>query len=95
LAISIKKIVTFLPVAALPSHDGHYNTTGDTMVKANLLTADRIVRIVTGAGMLAIALIMPQADWGYLGLVPLISGLVGFCPVCCLLPRGKCTNPKD
>lgn len=65
------------------------------MFKPNLLAADRIVRIVTGAGMLTLALSVPQAEWGYLGLVPLLSGLFGFCPVCCLLPRGKCTKPKD
>lgn len=41
---------------------------------------DRAVRIVAGLGILSLAFIGPQTAWGYLGLVPLATGLIGWCP---------------
>ena len=41
---------------------------------------DRIVRIVAGLGILSLAFIGPQTAWGYIGLVPLVTGLIGWCP---------------
>lgn len=49
------------------------------MVK-NVGTVDRIVRIVVGLGILSLAFIGPQTAWGYLGLLPLATGLTGSCP---------------
>lgn len=53
-------------------------------------TADRILRVVIGAAILSLAFIGPQTPWGYLGLVPLITGLVGYCPVYALLGIRTC-----
>jgi hypothetical protein len=39
------------------------------MIKQNLGNTDRLVRIISGAGLLALAFVGPQTPWGYLGLV--------------------------
>lgn len=52
----------------------------------NVGGVDRAVRIVAGLGILSLAFIGPQTAWGYLGLVPLATGLIGWCPA--YLPFG-------
>ena len=52
----------------------------------NVGGVDRAVRIVAGLGILSLAFIGPQTAWGYIGLVPLVTGLVGWCPA--YLPFG-------
>lgn len=47
----------------------------------NIGSTDRIVRIVLGVGLLLIAFEGPRTAWGYLGLIPLITGLLGYCPL--------------
>ena len=44
-------------------------------------TVDRVLRVVAGIGVLSLAFVGPQTPWGYLGLVPLVTGLVGSCPL--------------
>jgi len=46
----------------------------------NVGRVDRAVRIVVGLGILSLAFVGPQTPWGYLGLVPLVTGLIGWCP---------------
>jgi hypothetical protein len=46
----------------------------------NVGKVDRVVRIVAGLGILSLAFIGPQTPWGYIGLVPLVTGLIGWCP---------------
>ena len=46
---------------------------------------DRALRVVLGLGLLAIAVIGPKTPLGYLGVVPLATGLLGSCPLYSLL----------
>lgn len=41
---------------------------------------DRIVRIAVGVALLTLVFNGPQTLWGLVGLVPLLSGIVRFCP---------------
>ncbi len=41
---------------------------------------DRAVRIVAGLAILSLVFIGPQTAWGYIGLVLLATGLIGWCP---------------
>lgn len=43
-------------------------------------TLDRIIRVIVGLGMISLVFIGPQSPWGWIGVVPLLTGLVGFCP---------------
>ncbi len=42
---------------------------------------DRILRVVLGLGLLSLVFIGPQTAWGYVGIIPLATGVVGFCPL--------------
>jgi len=46
---------------------------------------DRVVRVALGLGLLAIALVGPKMPLGYIGVVPLATGLIGSCPLYSLL----------
>jgi membrane-associated protease RseP (regulator of RpoE activity) len=54
---------------------------------------DRILRIVVGLALLAYAIFLPQTGWnwvGWIGVVPLLTGLFNFCPVYTLLGVNTC-----
>jgi hypothetical protein len=53
-------------------------------------TIDRALRIILGLGLLAIVFVGPQTPWGWIGIVPLATGLVGFCPLYRLLGINTC-----
>ena len=59
----------------------------------NVGTIDRVVRVVLGVALLAMVFVGPQTPWGWIGLVPLITALVGFCPAYKLV--GLSTCPLD
>jgi hypothetical protein len=44
-------------------------------------TIDRVVRVIAGLGILSLVFVGPQSALGYLGLIPLTTGLIGFCPL--------------
>ena len=46
---------------------------------------DRIVRILIGVALLSLVRYGPQTAWGYLGLVPLLTGVFGWCSLYALL----------
>jgi hypothetical protein len=51
------------------------------LFKQNLGLVDRLVRIVFGLDMLSIAIYGPRTAWGWLGLIPLATVLLGTCPL--------------
>jgi hypothetical protein len=55
-------------------------------------TIDRIVRIVIGLVLLSLVFIGPQTMWGLLGLVPLVTGAIGFCPLYKLVGVSTCAR---
>ncbi|WP_308389835.1 DUF2892 domain-containing protein [Acidithiobacillus sp. AMEEHan] len=42
---------------------------------------DRIIRIVIGIILLALVFVGPKTDWGWIGIIPLLTGAMGFCPL--------------
>ena len=46
----------------------------------NVGTVDRILRIIVGALLIAYAIYEPDAWWGWIGVVPIVTALVGWCP---------------
>lgn len=47
---------------------------------------DRILRIVAGLVLIALAVTGVVGVWGYIGVVPLLTGVIGWCPA--YLPLG-------
>lgn len=60
---------------------------------SNVGGIDRILRIVVGLVLLALVFVGPKTAWGWIGLVPLITGLVGWCPA--YVPLGISTCPRS
>jgi hypothetical protein len=63
-----------------------------TMI-VNVGFVDKIARIVVGVALLALTLTGTIGVWGWVGLVPLVTGLVGYCPLYKLI--GVSTYPPD
>ena len=62
-------------------------------MKANVGGIDRILRIVVGLALVAWA-IMGGPVWAWIGVVPLGTGLFGFCPIYPLLGMNTCPMKK-
>jgi hypothetical protein len=60
------------------------------MPNANEGLTDRLIRIAVGLFVLSLAFVGPRTPWGWLGLIPLLTGLVGFCPLYRLLGIDTC-----
>ncbi len=54
-------------------------------MKANVGGIDRILRILVGIALIALVFVGPQTPWGWIGLVPLVTALIGYCPAYSLL----------
>jgi hypothetical protein len=60
------------------------------MFKTNEGTIDRVLRVIVGLALIAIVFVGPQTPWGWIGLVPLLTGLVGTCPLYTVLGIRTC-----
>jgi len=62
-------------------------------VKANVGGIDRILRIVVGLALIAWAL-LGGPIWAWIGVVPLGTALIGFCPLYPLIGMNTCPAKK-
>lgn len=58
----------------------------------NIGNIERIIRIVGGLVLIALAATSAVGVWGWVGLVPLATGLMGWCPPYSLLGINTCKN---
>ncbi len=65
------------------------------MLRKNEGTMDRIARVALGAGLLSLVFVGPHTAWGYVGLIPLATGLIGSCPAYRLLGLSTCPLQKS
>jgi hypothetical protein len=59
-------------------------------MKANVGGIDRIIRIVVGLALVAWAAVLGGPVWAWIGVVPLATGLIKFCPVYPILGMNTC-----
>lgn len=64
------------------------------LLLGNEHTVDRIVRVVAGLGLLVLAFAGPKTPLGYLGVLPLATGLLGSCPLYAALGLTTRRSPK-
>jgi hypothetical protein len=57
---------------------------------ANVGGLDRVLRAVLGIVLIALVFVGPQTPWGWIGLVPLLTAAVRFCPLYPLLGISTC-----
>lgn len=53
-------------------------------------TLDRVLRVVAGLAILSLVFVGPKTPLAWLGLVPLLTGLIGYCPVYALFGLRTC-----
>lgn len=66
----------------------------------NVGTIDRALRIIAGLALIAFALGYiapgsPYAVWGWIGIVPILTAFIGFCPAYTLLGVNTCGMKKS
>ncbi len=64
-------------------------------MKANIGGIDRTIRIVAGLALIAWALFANGPAWAWIGLVPLATGLINFCPAYGLLGMSTCKTRHE
>lgn len=50
------------------------------LLPQNIGPTDRVLRVALGLVLLSLVFVGPRSAWGYLGLIPLATGLIGSCP---------------
>jgi hypothetical protein len=59
-------------------------------MKANVGSIDRVLRIVLGLALIGLTLSGTIGVWGWIGLVPLATAAMGFCPLYTVLGVSTC-----
>jgi len=71
-------------------------------MKKNIHSIERVIRVVLGLGLISLAFVGPANLWFLLGAVPLLTGLLGWCPpyamlgisTCRMEPKASSTQPS-
>jgi len=60
----------------------------------NVGTVDRVIRGLVGLFLIAMVFVGPQTPWGWIGVIPLVTAILGFCPAYKLLGFSTCPTSK-
>jgi hypothetical protein len=63
-------------------------------MQVNEGAVDRVIRVLAGLVILSFVFIGPKTPWAWFGLVPVLTGLVGFCPAYALFGLNTCRAAK-
>jgi hypothetical protein len=63
-------------------------------MRVNVGNPDRIVRIAAGLALIGLAVAGIIGPWGYIGIVPLLTGLTRVCPAYSLVGVDTCSTGK-
>ncbi|WP_332107446.1 YgaP family membrane protein [Variovorax sp. PBL-H6] len=64
----------------------------DLIMIRNIGTVDRVIRVAAGAALVVLALASVIGAWGYLGVIPLLTGALGNCPAYKLFGVSTCPS---
>lgn len=64
-------------------------------MKTNEAGWDRALRVVLGVGLLSLTVVGPHTLWGLVGIVPLITGAVGMCPLYSIFGVSTCPRSSE
>jgi hypothetical protein len=62
------------------------------MLSLNVGNIDRSIRVVLGLTLMALAATQTIGAWGYLGIVPLATGLIAYCPLYSVIGIRTCAR---
>ncbi len=63
-------------------------------MQKNVGSTERVIRVTAGLGLISLVFIGPQTPWGWIGLLPIATGLMGWCPPYSLLGINTCSVKK-
>ena len=63
-------------------------------MKPNAGTIDRALRIIAGLALIALAATGTVGVWGWIGIVPLLTGIIGVCPAYSIFGISTCPIKK-
>ncbi|MHB8174511.1 MAG: YgaP family membrane protein [Nitrospirota bacterium] len=63
-------------------------------MKKNIGGVERFLRVIIGIGIISLAFVGPKSPWAYLGAVPLLTGLIGWCPPYAISGLSTCRKCK-
>lgn len=52
-----------------------------SLFSTNIGSAERVFRAILGVAILSLSVVGPRTPWAYLGLLPLLTALLGWCPL--------------
>ncbi len=52
--------------------------------------AERVLRVLVGLGVISLAFVGPKTPWAWLGVIPVLTGATGLCPLYTLLGISTC-----
>lgn len=64
-------------------------------MEKNLGSIDRALRIIAGIVLLSLVFVGPQTPWGWIGVVPLLTALIGWCPAYKIVGLSTCAKCKS
>ena len=64
------------------------------MISVNIHPVERVVRVLVGLVGVALIFVGPKSLWGLFGLIPLLTGLSGWCPLYTFLGINTCNIGK-
>lgn len=64
-------------------------------MKANIHSIERVVRIALGLLLVSLAFVGPANLWFLLGLIPIATGVIGWCPPYAMLGINTCGIGKN
>ena len=59
-------------------------------MEKNVGNLDKTLRIVIGLVLISLVFVGPQTPWGWIGIVPLATALVGWCPLYRIIGVSTC-----
>ena len=62
-------------------------------MQVNVGTFDRLARILVGLVLIALAVTQTLGPWAYIGILPLATGILRFCPLYRVLGLNTCARP--
>ena len=62
------------------------------LMTKNEHNVERVFRVALGLVLLSLVFVGPQTMWGLIGIVPLVTGLTGICPLYSMLGISTCAR---
>jgi hypothetical protein len=53
-------------------------------------TVDRVLRVIGGAALISLVFVGPETPWGWIGVVPLVTAFLKFCPAYAIFGLRTC-----